>query len=92
MLSQVSSPQIEQVGIEIDIDDVFHWGWNVIDAALQHASFSGLGTFTVRVLPWPLYERDHTAISWITDRMPGCRARGILRVHQAEWQPSYFFP
>jgi hypothetical protein len=97
LLSQTSSAHMEEVGLDIsagDGDQVGQLDWNAIDAALQHSSFSGLRTVTVRVVQWPfVFEWDPNAFSWIKDRMPGCHARGILRVRSVvEWQFSYFLP
>ena len=94
MLSQLSSARIEEVGLTIGgceeniLDPAI---WNDIDAALQHSSFSGLKTVNVRLIPmdgiWAW--NDHLLIM---NYMPRCRARGILRVRNMEWQYSYFLP
>jgi hypothetical protein len=93
MLSQISAAHIEEVGLEINIgyhDEVGQVRWNEIDAALQHSSFSGLKTVSIRVVPWE--ERSPKAVQWVMDHMPQCHARGILRVCEMEWQYSYFLP
>jgi hypothetical protein len=96
MLSQISSAHMEEVGLEISVgsdDRVGQVRWNEIDAALQHSSFSGLKTVSVRVVQWPfLYDSDQHVVSRIKDLMPICHARGILRVREMVWQSSYFLP
>jgi hypothetical protein len=42
MLLHISSAHMDKVGFEIDAGDVSPLGWNEIDAALQHPSFSKL--------------------------------------------------
>jgi hypothetical protein len=93
MLSQISSAHMEEVGLEIVVGDIGQLRWNEVDAALQHSSFSGLGTVIVRVVPWPfIYDCDPNIVSWIKDHMPGCHACGILHVQWVERQSSYFLP
>jgi hypothetical protein len=93
MLSQISAARIEEVGLTIGSceDEILDQAiWNEIDAALQHPSFSGLNTVSVRLVPWEGFW-DSSDVFLIMDRMPQCHARGILHVCNLEWQYSYFY-
>ena len=84
MLSHISSARMDEVGFEIDVGDVGTLGWNEIDAALQHSSFSGLRKVEVRVVQWPdpFTMPDEGDVSRIMDSMPRCHARGILHIRK----------
>ena len=94
MLSQLSLPQIEEVGLEIGTHNkIDQQAWDEIDAALQRPSFAGLRTVTVRVHHSPLLSGwDHNAVSQVMDRLPKCRARGILHVYDTEYQSLHLLP
>ena len=73
---------MDQVGFEIDAGDIGQLGWNEIDAALQHPSFSKLRKVEVRVIHWQdTYAWRWNHLSWDMESMPQCRARGVL--HQS---------
>ena len=79
MLSNISSAHVDEVGFEVDIGDVGRLGWNEIDAALQHPSFSGLRKVEVRVVQWPdLSLGRDVNVPWEMEFMPQCHARGVL--------------
>ena len=92
MLSTISSAHMDEVGFKLIASDVDLLGWDEIDAALQHSSFSGLRTVEVRLVQWPdLDAGEHlVAISRIKDLMPRCHARGILDTRGVVRQ--YFLP
>ena len=96
LLSQISSPHIEEVGLEIttgEDDEVGQLGWDEIDVALQQPFFSRLKMVNVRVI-----QMDNSddwvpnAVEWVVNQMPRCHARGILSVCDKDWQCSYFLP
>jgi len=92
LLSQLSLPQIEEVGLVICTYKKIY-PWDEIDAALQRPSFSRLKTVTIRVNQSRLLpEWDHNASSQITDRLPRGRARGILHVYDTGYQSLYLLP
>jgi hypothetical protein len=79
MLSNISSAHMDEVGFEVDVGDVGLVGWNEIDAALQHPSFSGLRRVEVRVIQWPEpYTWDSVNVPWEMEFMPRCHASGVL--------------
>jgi hypothetical protein len=100
ILSQIPSAHVNEVGLQINTgvdDQIRQLRWNVIDDALQDPSFSCLGTVNIWVVQWPyLYEwdayLDSYDVPWIADHMPQCNAWGILHIHKAVWESSYFLP
>ena len=92
MLSTISSAHMDEVGFEIDARDIGLLGWNEIDAALQHSSFSKLRKVEVRVIRWRdlVMGWDPNDLLLIMDVIPQCHARGILRIREVVRQ--YFSP
>jgi hypothetical protein len=73
---------MDEVCFEIDAGDVGLLGWNEIDAALQHSTFSKLRKVEVRVVQWSdLYTvQDSVDVSRIMDHMTRCNDSGILNI------------
>lgn len=86
-LAQISSPYLEEVFMEITVTSLLQLNvidWQTIGLILQEPNFLHLKrvqvTIRAQLLAYWRPEFKDKAVAWLEDRLPECRARGILEV------------